>query len=169
MKSWIKHVTLVTLLATVFPAQAAMQAWQFSGQIDSGFYQGTTYQGQFSFDDASLLATGTELISLSSLQFNFGSDQFGLSTPALSAASAVFQDGLFTGIEWSVDSSNPAIGFSFVSGFADTSDAFLAYDTTLGFSGGGNLAYVAVVPEPTQTALMLMGLGLVGVIARRRS
>ncbi|MDP8568206.1 PEP-CTERM sorting domain-containing protein [Methylophilus aquaticus] len=169
MKSWIKHVTLVALLATVLPAQAAIQAWQFSGQIDSGHYNGTSYQGQFSFDDASLLDTGTELISLSSLQFNFGGDQFGLSTPALSAANAVFQDGLFTGLEWSVDSNNPLIGFTFVAGFADSSDAYLAYDTALGFSGAGSLAYVAVVPEPAQTALMLMGLGLVGVIARRRS
>ncbi len=169
MKSWIKHVTLVALLATVFPAQAAIQAWQFSGQIDSGHYNGTSYQGQFSFDDAGLLASGTQLFSLRSLQFNFGGNLFGLTTPSLANATAVFQDGLFTGLEWSVDSNNPLIGFTFVAGFADSSDAYLAYDTALGLSGAGNLTYTLAVPEPTQTALMLMGLGLVGVIARKRS
>lgn len=164
----IKKLTLVALLAVVMPAQAAIQSLQFNGLVDSGYYNGTSYQGLFSFDDAGLLSSGTELINLSSLNFKFGSSLFDLGTPALSSATAVFQDGMFTGIEWSVDSNSPAIGFSFITGSADASDAYFAYDTTLGLSGTGSLTYAAAVPEPTQTGLMLLGLGVIGWIAARR-
>lgn len=169
MKSLIKKAALVALMAAVMPAQAAIQSWQVSGAVDSGHYNGTSYSGQFSFDDAGLLSSGTELINLSSMQFNFGSTLFDLGTPALAPATAVFQDGVFTGIEWSVDATNPAIGFSLVAGWSDSSDAFFAYDTTLGLSGAGNLTYtLSAVPEPTQSGMILMGLGLMGYIAARR-
>lgn len=164
----IKKITLVALLAVVMPAQAAIQSLQFNGLVDSGYYNGTSYQGLFSFDDAGLLSSGTELINLSSLNFKFGSSLFDLGTPALSSATAVFQDGVFTGIEWSVDSNSPAIGFSFIAGSVDASDAYFAYDTTLGLSGAGSLTYAAAVPEPTQSGLMLLGLGMIGWIATRR-
>lgn len=169
MKSLIKKAALVALMAAVMPAQAAIQSWQVSGAVDSGHYNGTSYSGQFSFDDASLLSSGTELINLSSLQFNFGSTLFDLGTVALAPATAVFQDGVFTGIEWSVDATNPAIGFSLVAGWSDSSDAFFAYDTSLGLSGAGNLTYtLSAVPEPTQSGMILMGLSLMGFIAARR-
>lgn len=169
MKSLIKKATLVALMAAVMPAQAAIQSWQVSGAVDSGHYNGISYSGQFSFDDAGLLSSGTELINLSSLQFNFGSTLFDLGTPALASATAVFQDGVFTGIEWSVDATNPSIGFSLVAGWSDSSDAFFAYDTTLGLSGAGNLTYtLSAVPEPTQSGMILMGLGLIGYIVTRR-
>jgi hypothetical protein len=164
----IKKITLVALLAVVMPAQAAIQSLQFNGLVDSGYYNGTSYQGLFSFDDAGLLSSGTELINLSSLNFKFGSSLFDLGTPALSSATAVFQDGVFTGIEWSVNSNTPAIGFSFIAGSVDASDAYFAYDTTLGLSGVGSLTYAAAVPEPTQSGLMLLGLGVIGWIATRR-
>lgn len=164
----LKKITMVALLAAVMPAQAAIQSMQFNGAVESGYYDGTSYQGLFSFDDAGLLGSGTELLNLSSLNFNFGGSLFNLTTPALSAAAAVFQDGVFTGVEWSVDSSSPAIGFSFIVGAYDTSDAYFAYDTTLGFSGTGSLTYAAAIPEPTQSGMLLLGLGLIGWIAARR-
>ncbi|WP_235562375.1 PEP-CTERM sorting domain-containing protein [Methylophilus sp. Leaf414] len=169
MKSLIKKAALIALMSSVLPAQAAIQSWQVSGAVDSGHYNGTTYQGQFSFDDAGLLSSGTELLNLSSLQFNFGSTLFDLSTAALAPATAVFQDGVFTGIEWSVDATNPAIGFSLIAGLSNTGDAFFAYDTSLGLSGAGNLTYtLSAVPEPTQSGMILVGLGLMGYIAARR-
>ncbi len=172
MNYLMKKITLAAVLAMsvsmVMPAQAAIQSLQFAGQVESGYYNGTSYQGQFSFDDAGLLASGTELLNLSSLNFNFGGSLFNLGTPALADATAVFQDGVFTGLEWSVDSNSPAIGFSLVAGYADTSDAFFAYDTALGLSGTGSLAYAATVPEPTQSGMILAGLGLIGLIAARR-
>lgn len=169
MKSLIKKATLVALMAAVMPAQAAIQSWQVSGAVDSGHYNGTAYTGQFSFDDAGLLSSGTEFFNLSSLQFNFGSTLFDLGTPALVPATAVFQDGVFTGIEWSVDATNPAIGFSLIAGLSDTSDAFFAYDTSLGLSGAGNIQYTAAaVPEPTQSGMILLGLGLMAYMAARR-
>lgn len=164
----IKKLTLVAMLAVVMPAQAAIQSMQFNGLVDSGYFNGTSYQGLFSFDDAGLLGSGTELLNLSSLNFSFGGSLFNLGTPAMSTATAVFQDGVFTGIEWSVDSNSPAIGFSFIVGGYDTSDAYFAYDTALGLSGTGSLTYAAAVPEPTQSGLMLLGMGLIGWIAVRR-
>jgi hypothetical protein len=169
MKSLIKKAALIALLSSVLPAQAAIQSWQVSGQVDSGHFNGTQYNGQFSFDDAGLLSSGTELLNLSSLNFNFGGSLFNLGTPALADATAVFQDGVFTGIEWSVDATNPAIGFSLITGWSDSSDAFFAYDTPLGLSGSGNLTYtLSAVPEPTQSSLVFMGLGLIGYIVTRR-
>jgi hypothetical protein len=169
MKSLIKKAALIALMSSVLPAQAAIQSWQVSGQVDSGHFNGTQYNGQFSFDDAGLLSSGTELLNLSSLNFNFGSAAYNLATPALADALAVFQDGVFTGIEWSVDATNPAIGFSLVAGSSNTADAFFAYDTSLGLSGAGNLNYsVSSVPEPTQSSLVFMGLGLIGYIVTRR-
>lgn len=169
MQHLIKKLVLTALLAVVLPAQAAIQSWQFSGAVESGYYTGTSYQGDFSLDDAGLTASGTELLSLTSLNFSFSGTSFNLTTPALSAAKAVFEAGTFTGLEWAVDSSTPAIGFSLIAGFSNPSEAFFAYDTPLGLSGTGSLNYaVAAVPEPSQTSLMLLSLGLIGMLSLRR-
>jgi len=48
------------------------------------------------------------------------------------------------------------------------SESFIAYDTTLGFSGTGSISYAAPIPEPEIYSLMLAGIGLVGFLARRR-
>lgn len=168
MRTLMKKTLLMSLLAVVMPTQAAVQEYSFSGVVDSGYYNGTTYAGTFSYDDAVLTMTGLELLSLNSLSFSFSGGSYDLSTPALAPATAVIQDGIFTGIEWSLDSTSPVIGFTFVAGLADTSSAFFAYDTSLGFSGAGSLVYVNLIPEPETAAMLIAGLALSGVVVRRR-
>ena len=169
MNTLIKKLTLAALLAVVMPAQAAIQSYQFSGVVDSGYYQGNALQGQFSFDDAGLSAVGTAVASLNSLQFVFSGSTFDLATAALSPATVVFQDGVLAGLEWSVDASSPQIGFSFIAGSNDSSDAFFAYDTPLGLSGAASLTYTSAVPEPAQTSMLFAGLGLMWLTSRRRT
>lgn len=164
----MKKTLLISLLSVVLPAQAAIQEYSFSGAADSGYYNGTTYTGTFSFDDAGLTMAGLELLSLSSLSFNFSGATYDLSTPALAIATAVFQDGVFSGIEWSVDSTSPVIGFTFVPGTVDTTDAFFAYDTSLGFSGAGSLAYSNLIPEPETGVMLIAGLALSAAVVRRK-
>lgn len=168
MNTLMKKSLLVSLLSVVLPAQAAIQEYSFSGAADSGYYIGTTYAGTFSFDDAALTMAGLELLSLNNLSFNFSGATYDLSTPALATATAVFQDGVFSGIEWSVDSTAPVIGFTFVPGTVDTTDAFFAYDTSLGFSGAGSLAYSNLIPEPEAGAMLIAGLALSAVVVRRK-
>lgn len=168
MNGMIKSLLLGLLIVVSNSANALERAYSFSGLVDSGFYNGTMYSGDFSFDDASILSVGVETLSLSSLNFNFGSlAQYSLLTPALANASAVFNNGVFTGIEWSVDSTNPAIGFSFIVGDTSISEAYFAYDTSLGLSGAGTIIYTPV-PEPEAAAMMFAGLGLLGWHARRK-
>lgn len=169
MNLFMKKIMIIAVLAVGLPAHAAIQSWQFSGAVESGFYTGTRYQGDFSLDTTALTATGTALLALDNLNFTFSGTTFSLATPALSDAKAVFEDGTFTGLEWSVDASNPAIGFSLIAGFTSPSEAFFAYDTPLGLSGTGSLNYaVTAVPEPSPASLMLLSLGLIGMLSLRR-
>lgn len=161
---FMKHLVMVATLATVLPAQAAVQSFALSGAFESGHFSGATYQGQLSFDDAALSLTGLEFVSLNSLQFQLLGTTYDLSTPALQTASAVYQDGVFTGVEWAFDTAvnGGTLGFSIIPGSLDTTDTFVAYDTSLGLSGTGSLN-VTAVPEPAPLAFMLASLGLVAI------
>ncbi len=167
MKNFFKHLVITTAFCAVLPAQAAIQEYSFTGAMDSGYYNGEVFSGIFSFDDASLTSFGTEYIDLTSLSMSFLSTTFTEAGYTGDFPAAVFNDGLFSGLEWSTDSISPDIGFSFISGFVDSSDAYVAYDTNLGFSGAGNVVY-APVPEADQYAMLLAGLGILGVVTRRR-
>jgi len=167
MKNTIKHFTIIAILSTVFPAQAAIQNYSFSGAVDSGFYNGSLISGSFSFDDATIDASGLDITGLLSFDMNFLNTSYNIAsvtgTPDVS-----YQDGSFLGLSLNVDSVVPNVNFTFVPGSSDISDAFIAYDTTLGFSGGGNVIYTAAVPEADSYAMFLAGLGLMGILARRR-
>lgn len=168
MNGMIKSLLVGLVLVVSNPVNAVERAYSFSGLVDSGFYNATSYFGNFSFDDASLQSVGVETISLSSLSFSFGSlSQYSLSTPALANANAVFNNGVFAGIEWSVNSTTPDIGFSFIAGNTNSSEAYFAYDTSLGRSGTGTIIY-SPVPESEVAAMMLAGFGLLGWHARRK-
>jgi len=167
MKNTLKNLAIVATFWAALPAQAAIQEFSFNGAMDSGYYNGEVFSGIFSFDDASLTSFGTEFINVSSLSMSFLRTTFTQATFTGDFPAAVFNDGLFSGLEWSADSISPDVGFSFISGFMDSSDAFIAYDTNLGSSGAGNVIY-ALVPEADQYAMLLAGLGILGVVTRRR-
>lgn len=162
----MKNLVIAALFSTVLPAQAAVQSYSFNGVMDSGFYNGEVYTGSFSFDDATIDNTGLDIASLINLNMDFLNSNFNLAS-SVGMPDVSFQDGSFLGLSWNVESSIPDFALTFVAGSNDTSDAFVAYDTTLGLSGAGNVIY-APVPEADSYAMFLAGLGLLGFVARRR-
>jgi hypothetical protein len=173
MKNTIKHLVIAALFSAVLPAQAAIQNYTFDGAFDSGFYIGETFSGSFSYDDATITNSGFELVSLSSFDMSLLSNIYSLADASVdpdALPDVSFQDGSFLGLSLSINSVAPNIGFTFVAGSVDTSDSFIAYDTTLGFSGAGNMAYsqTAPIPEADTYAMLLAGLGVMGAVARRR-
>lgn len=167
MKNTLKHILIAAIFSAVLPAQAAIQQYNFSGIMDSGYYNGEAFTGNFSFDDATLTSIGSEYIDLTTLSMSFLGTTFTEVDYLDVAPAVVFDGGLFLGLEWSVDSVTPAVGFSFIPGFFDANEAFVAYDTSLGLSGAGNVVY-APVPEADTYAMLLAGLGILGFVARRR-
>lgn len=168
MKNVLNSLVIAALIGAAVPAQAAIQEFDFSGAMDSGYYDGQSFAGNFSFDDAALTSIGEEYIDVSSLSFDFLSTVFSESDYVYDAPSVAFYDGEFLGLSWDVDSTYPDVAFSFIPGFFDASDAYVAYDTGLGLSGAGDVIY-APVPEADTYAMLLAGLGLLGFAARRRN
>lgn len=155
MSTFVRNTLLAALLAVAIPAQASILTWNFSGTVDSGSLLGQTYSGLFSFDDVELTSVGSEYLAVSSLNMMFDNVAYTL-TNELALTEAVFEAGSFTGMNFS------AANFSFIPGSVDTSDAFLALN-----DGAANVIY-APVPEPETWTMVLMGLGLVGFMTRRR-
>jgi hypothetical protein len=169
MKNTFKHLVIAALFSAILPAQAAVQNYTFTGALDSGFYNGQTYSGSFSFDDASVDNFDLDIVNLISFDMSFLNTNYTLSN-TIAPPDVSFLDGSFLGLSLSIDSVTPNAGFTFVAGSVDTSDAFLAVDTNLGLSGAGNVAYslTAPVPEAETYAMLLAGLGVMGAVARRR-
>jgi PEP-CTERM motif len=173
MKNTFKHLVVAAFFSAVLPAQAAVQNYSFTGVLDSGYYNGETYSGSFSFDDAIVDNTGLDIVNLISFDMSFLNTNFTLANAAdypTTLPDVSFQDGSFLGLSLSIDSVTPNAGFTFVAGSVDSSDAFLAVDTNLGLTGAGNVAYslTAPVPEAETYAMLLAGLGVMGAAARRR-
>jgi hypothetical protein len=166
MKNTFKNILLVALFSMVLPAQAAVQLYNFNGVMDSGAYNGSSFSGSFSFDDATIDASGLDIANLLSFDMNFLSTNFTLAN-TLVAPDVSFQDGTFLGLSLSIDSITPNVNFTFVPGIATSSEASIAYDVNFGVSGAGNVVY-APVPEADRYAMFLAGLGVMGAVARRR-
>lgn len=156
--------TLV-LLGTV-PAQAALNTYDFSGSLDSGALIGETFTGQFSFDDTALIGMNSEYLNVNTLNLNFHSHAYTQADAAV-ATEVAFMDGVFQGLSFTVESSDPK--FAFAPGFFDATDAYFAYQPSVGTSGYGTVIYTpAPVPEPETYAMLLAGLGLLGLMSRKR-
>lgn len=166
MQTTLRSTILAALLLASLPAaHAAEQLWNVSGTLDSGHFAGQSYAGTFSFDDAGLLGSGEEWLPVGTLSLNFAGTAYTLAN-ADAPAEVSFFDGAFLGLSASFSNGDPQ--FSLIPGWSDISDAFVAYDTVQGFSGAGSLVY-APVPEPEAWAMLLVGLGLVGLRIRKKS
>lgn len=169
MKNTVKYLAVLAALSFGLQAQAAVQSYTFNGVIDSGFYTGESFSGSFSFDDATIDTVDLDITNLLNFDMSLLSTNFTLADVA-GVPDVSFQDGSFLGLALNLNSVTPNIGFTIVPGSIDATDAFAAYDTTLGFSGAANVVYTlsAPVPEAETYAMFLAGLGVLGAMARRR-
>lgn len=157
MRNTLRSTVLAAmLLAGLSTAQAASQTYTFSGVLNAAPLSGT-----FSFDDALLSAfVGADpLLSvapLTNFHMSYGGVSYGLGD-ALAAPDVSYYDGAFLGLSYSNDT------LSFVPGSFDASDAFV----TDGFYSA-NVTYTAAVPEPETYAMLIAGLGMIALAARRR-
>jgi hypothetical protein len=167
MRNFVRSTVVAALLLAALPsAQAAIQNFNFNGTLESGSFIGQTYSGTFSFDDAGLVGAGNEWLAVNSLSMNLNSANYTLADAAAATEAAYF-DGSFVGLSYSNATGDPL--FSLVAGNTALSEAFIAYDPAAGFSGTGNIAFTAApIPEPETYGMLLAGLGLIGLAARRR-
>lgn len=168
MNAFARITLLAALLGAMAPAQAAIQTWNFNGTLDSGVFNGETFAGSLSFDDAGLSGIDEEWINLGSLSMTFLGQGYGLAdAPVLAAPAAHFLNGAFLGASYVVEGSDPR--FALIAGFSNIDEAYFAYDPSSGNAGAGSIAYtLAPVPEPSGGAMLLAGFALLGLMARRR-
>jgi hypothetical protein len=170
MNHTFRSTLLAALLVAALPAQAALQSYNFSGTLDSGLSIGQSYSGNFSFDDSALSNIGQEYLGASSFSISFLGNTYTMAQQA-APTEVSFLDGTFLGASYAYDTAYPM--FSLIAGFGTGESwdvPYLAYSqmgTNGVVDGAGSLVY-APVPEPETYALMLAGLGLLGLAARRR-
>ncbi|MCT0206109.1 hypothetical protein [Synechococcus sp. CS-1332] len=127
-------LALSMALAQPAPIQAAVVDYIFDVLIDSGPLQPNSYSGTFAYN--------TQTLNLTDFSFLFEGTQYDESDDP--DASVHFDNGVFLGLEYSVDTSP---SFSFIPGFFDVGEAFFAYDlrASSGQSGAGSLTFTRVV------------------------
>ena len=164
MKKLIRSTALAALLIGALPAAQAA-TYSFSGMMDSGSLIGESLTGSLSFDNLGLTGNGFELFNLSDLSISFAGQTYTLANADV-APDVSYQDGVFLGLSYSASALAPQLAF--IAGSVSADDAFVAY-TMNGLDGAGSISYTAAVPEPESYAMLLAGLGLMGLVARRRS
>ena len=150
---------MIGTLVQANPVQAA--AFNFTVSIISGDLAGETAQGSFGFNETDLTGVDEEFLPVSSLQLNFRETNF-TEADGLFGTEAAFLEGEFLGLSYSVE--EPELSFSFVPGFFDIGEAFLAYELTTGIGGAGDVIYTVapdtVIPEPSGVGGLFLVFGM---------
>lgn len=159
-----KPLLAAVLAAASLAAPAATVVVSFqSSAFDGGSLIGQTFSGQFSFDDATLTAT-TSTLPLLSLSFDLGGQSYTLAQADAGTTAVVFDAGNVSGLN--AVFSGGARNVQLTEGFGAP---YAFYQQSASDFGFADLSFAAaVVPEPGRTVLMLAGLGLVVLLARRR-
>lgn len=148
-------------------AQAAIVHYDFSVTVDTSAtaFSGQTFSGSFAFDDGVALPglPGESLFDLTDFRFSFNDVAYTLVSLTPGAA-AVFVGTTFQGLDavGNVFSLLPRSG-----GFAP----FFAFDLGDRRGGNGSVSFTprfTSVPEPTGVALLLVALGALALVGRRR-
>lgn len=160
-----KTFLAASLVAAPLATQAATVVVNFqSSAFDGGSLAGQSFSGQFSFDDAPLTAT-TATLPLLSLSFSLGGQSYTLAQADAGTSAVVFDaGGTLGGVNavFSGGARSVTLSWGFGAPFAYYQQSSSDYGfADLSFSAGA-------VPEPGIDALMLAGLGLAGLLARRR-
>ncbi|MBK1679874.1 PEP-CTERM sorting domain-containing protein [Rhodocyclus tenuis] len=162
MHKLIRSSVIAALMLAALPAAQAA-SYSFSGVSDSGPLLGQSLSGSLSFNDAGRTGRGFELFSLDSLDFVFAGQSYSLGNADV-APDVSYLDGNFLGLSYSASAGQTQLAF--IAGTFEPGEAFLAY-THKGLDGAASIVY-APVPEPEAYAMLLAGLGLLGLAARRR-
>lgn len=153
------------LIIDAKPAQALSNPFNFDVNVNSGALNGNTYSGSFSYDDATLTGSGSESVTVDSLNFTFEGTPYTEADDIGSGAEAIFEGGTFLGLNYSTSAA-----FSFAPGFTSASEATFNYNVSGTGTGAGPITYTAVPfgVDSTKGILLLGGLFMAKKAINRR-
>ncbi len=163
-------MTLLALacLVSILAAHASPVAFTFSASLDTGALAGTYFTGAASYDSQGSTGTGTEYLTLTSLNFNLLGESF-TRADIRQGGQAVLQDGTlsyFTAAFFPSDGPVDDIAFGF------GGPGIIGYAVPPGFNPGSGSYTIQTttspVPEPSSLVLCITAVTSICVLLRRR-